>query len=166
MIPSYLCLICSGYANFDSRQCCFTQMSSSTDLWQHKKQQPCRASGRPAALRMTKLGPRGTIDGHSIPVVKMQAFGLTPEVPTSLSLVYASAGFTQVDARVLEPPILEYAGSGRVNTDRSNRTGAWNLAGLSFWQPKSMASFAVVSFCSQRSHGGGLGIRTSLEVGC
>lgn len=68
----------------------------------------------------------------------------------------------QVDARVLGPPELKYAGAAPVQV---GPTGAWNLARLSFVNPQRIVSFGVVSFCRKDLCGGGLQKSLSVEVG-
>jgi eukaryotic translation initiation factor 2C len=61
---------------------------------------------------------------------------------------------TTVTARILPPPTLRYG--GRDSGFNPQGSGAWNLRGIQFLDPKSFTSWAVVSFCERPNEVRGL----------
>ncbi len=68
----------------------------------------------------------------------------------------------QVNARVLDPPTLQYATS--IPPKNVGYAGAWNLEKVAFFDPKVITSLAVASFCDERFCGGGPQNPQGLEV--
>jgi hypothetical protein len=72
--------------------------------------------------------------------------GLSKDVTNKLFGVEVAPEMLQIKGRVLPPPVVSYGGGRTITPD----AGAWNLRGVSLYEPKMLKAWGIVVLCDQR----------------